>query len=66
MNNLNNFSKVMETIAGPVLIVAGLGIIIYNIKDRKNEKNDTYGGRMKLYGGATIMIVLGITLILTK
>jgi len=56
----------METLAGPVLILLGTGIIIYNIKDRKNDKNDTYGGRMKLFGGAIIMIVLGIALIMRE
>ena len=54
----------MKSIEGFTCLLIGIGIIIYNIKDREKDKDDTYGGRTKLYGGAAILIVLGIVLII--
>ena len=53
----------MKSIQGIACLVFGIGIIIYNIRDRRMDKKDTYGGRIKLYGAASIAIILGLTLI---
>ena len=53
----------MAVIAGLIFFILGCAIIVYNVKDYERNDGDVYGGRIKLYGAAVILIMLGIVLV---
>jgi hypothetical protein len=54
----------MIIIVGIISLLLGCGIIIYDIKDYQSGDKDIYGGRIKLFGAAIILMLLGFVLIL--